>query len=741
MQRRKYSRMQVVQPAVLGSKLVREVPGQIRDFSAGGVLFVFDDSAPMLPLANQFVTLSFVTEHGGTLQIAGRVAHVDERMIGIQITDFPQAAMRALVAETEFGEFVVDGIQVHYSEAQRQKALQECAIAFGTVMQAVIDRFFRLYDDRLERDSEGMGAILQEQRMLRQLRPILTRERKRIEAIWQAGYEQRVSQAGLGEREQRKPVELALVEHDTFDDWLAVTQAVNRLEQVHAAIVARLELRYFRLMDHGLDLVNPYSPHAILWMLHDAIDRDLPSQSLKLLVYDLFAIALNERLEGLYESMLKTLAFVDPVRRKAPTGTAKNDASVSATSDRPVAEPVAVQPVSAPEQAQLSHIEDFLSGRTRSAGLEEEMDVPDWLAGMGVPENLRAALAVQDFGLTQYLWQFNWLNKNASDHSGLQKIESLAGLSLKSGVEMTGETMCDVLLLADESAPAPPVTQPVPCSTEQLQRLADSASERMAGLIPARLDAAVRERLLEQLGRSIENPVCHAAVLSRFFALEQLFDYLGSGEAAGSHLATLLLRLKRSVEFDCFRAPAGLFTRDSATLRLFQLLERMMLVADDEGHVLDDRLLNLLDLLVGTAIDSDGKDSHDCCNRLLENLLAVVAQWRKLRGATLTEVGSRLPASGQEDLGGISPVVLNAVAAVHRGDWLSLPVPGGRSYWQVLVAGSAGHPWLLTNVSTTRVVVFSHLRVCSQWELGQLLPEPRFREPLLRRWLEVLASA
>ncbi len=737
MQRRKYSRMQVVQPAVLGSKLVREVPGQIRDFSAGGVLFVFDDTAPMLPLANQFVTLSFVAEQGGTLQIAGRVAHVNERMLGIQITDFPQAAMRALVAETEFGEFVVDGIQVHYSEAQRQKALQDCSSAFGTVMQSVVQRFYELYDVRLERDSEGMGAILQEQRMMRQLRPILMHERRRIEAIWQAGYEQRVSQAGLGEREQRKPVELALVEYDTFDDWLAVTQAVNRLEQVHAAIVARLELRYFRLMDNGLELVNPYSPHAILWMLHDAIDRDLPSQALKLLVYDLFAIALNERLEGLYESMLKTLAFVDPVRRKA---VAKHNVSPPATPDRPVAEPV-VQPVSLPELRQLSHIEDFLSGRARNAGLEEEMDVPDWLAGMGVPENVRAALAVQDFGLTQYLWQFNWLNKNAPDHSGLQKIESLAGLSLKSGVEITGETMCDVLLLADESAPLPPATQPVPCSTEQLQLLADSANERMADLTPARLDAAARERLLEQLGRGIENPVCHAAVLSRFFALEKLFDYLGSGEAAGSHLATLLLRLKPSVEFDCFRAPAGLFMRDSATLRLFQLLERMMLVADDEGHVLDERLLRLLDLLVGTATESNGQASHDACNRLLENLLAVVAQWRKLRGATLTEVGSRLPESGQENLGSISPVVLNAVAAVHRGDWLSLPVPGGRSHWQVLVAGSPGRPWLLTNVSTTRVVVFSHLRVCSQWELGQLLPEPRFREPLLRRWLEVLASA
>ena len=745
LQRRKYSRMQVVQPAVLGSKLVRELPGQIRDFSAGGVLFVFDDSTPVLPLANQFVTLSFVAEQGGTHQIAGRVAHVNERMIGIQITDFPQAAMRALVTETEFGEFVTDGIQVHYSEAQRQTALQDCAVAFQVVMADVVDRFYQLYEQRLERDSEGASAIVQEQMMMRQLRPVLAHDRARISAIWQAGYEQRVQKAGLGEREQRKPVELALVEHDTFDDWLAVTQAVNRLEQVHAAQVARMELRYFRLIDHDVnDLINPYSPHAILWMLHDEIDSSLPSQALKLLVYDLFAIALSERLEKLYESMLKSLAFVDPVKRKppahastAPVAPASGpDWHAETASSTVAANP---QPISIPEQKQLSHIEDFLAGRTRSPGLEEEMDVPDWLASVGAPDSLQAALAVQDFGLTQYLWQFNWLNKNAGEKTDLQKIESLAGLSLKSGVEITSNTMCDVLLLADESAPMPPIQPHPPCAQEQLLRLAESAEERMVGITPARLDAQTRERLLGQLGRGIENPLCHAAVLARFFALEQLFDYLGTGEAAGSHLAGLLLRLKSSVEFDCFRAPAGLFSRDSSLLRLFQLLERMMLVADDEGHVLDDRLLKLLDLLVNTAIANYGQDPHDYCNRLLENLLAVVSHWRKLRAATLTEMGGRLAEPGHDNLSGFPPAVLSEVAGVHRGDWLSLPVPGGRSYWQVLVAGSPGHVWLLTNASTTRVVVFSHQRVCSQWELGQLLPEPRFREPLLRRWLEVLA--
>ncbi len=747
LQRRRFNRMQVTLPSVLTSRHSGTLDGEIRDFSAEGLLFVFTQVPGGDPLPNQFVTISFVTDNKTVWHISGRISRVFDRMLGIHVTDFPEAAFHALVMQTEMEEIENDAVESQYTEDQSRVALSDCAGRFHDVMLKVTDRFYVLYNTRMERDAEGAKAALQEQMLMRQVWPVLTQLRSRIEAIWLDGYEANVIQARLDDRRNRKPKELALVEADSFDDWLAVTQAINRLQQHHIAALTRLELRYFMLMRNAKQAaVNPYAPQSILWMLHDAIDSRLPIQQIKVLVYDLFANALDERLDELYQSLYQILGFVDPVRRAQVAGvvasavqaramlaaerTAHRLSSVAPVGDRSITE-------SKPESA--TFVSAHKLAKVASPPFEEEMDVAAWLHAIDAPSHVQAGLAVQDFGLTQFLWQYNWLSKNANEQSVSQQIDALASLPLKSGIAESRDVLVDVLLLQDEPVPGFGITAPV-CRREAFNRLHESAADRMANVLPEKVNTAVRETLLERIGSELDDSLCHSGILGRFLLLGQLFDRLMTSQQAGSHLASFLVRLKPWVEYDCFRDPAGLFTRQSPLLRFFQLLERMMLVADDEGHVLDQRLLHLLGSLVDVVIDGYLNKFPDGCNVLLEHLLGAVAGWRKIRAASLQQLANSLPATELEDLAGFPAAVLKDVALLVPGDWVSLPVPGGRSYWQVLLVGDNGRLWLMTNASTTHVLVFSHVRFCSQWELGQLQAEPRFREPLLQRWLESAIS-
>lgn len=703
-QRRRYNRLPVLQSAMLSSRQVGILAGEILNFSANGLLFNVKQSIDASVLQDQTVSVSFTIGNDEPYRLSGKVVRRFDRSLGIAVTDFVSAAYRALILQANAHTLMHDGL-VTYPREQREAALTECDAYFRAFIRQAIDGYHVNLNTRLSQGGNDAVAM-QEQWLLQSAYPQITRQRERIESAFLRDYKQQFASLDVAEHQREQP--LSLVAMDEFDDWLAVTQRVNRLQQAYNTNISQFELRYAVL--NGVPLQSrrsPYHPNAMLWVFHHVLAEQAYNPQLKIVLYEAFYLALNNDSAQFYRDLNGALSFVVTVQ-KAKRNHIKVPAQVGFEQQQ--SEQFGHSPTSEQPTVQ-TRSEAGDSVHTNLAHEQTVFALDDWLAGrQTTQEQLSStdkhlytviqpqAQAVPDFGINQLLWQFNWLISNSEICAEQSVIDMLANWP-----DMRQDAVPDqqdVLFTLYDF--------PMCCVPNNLLKVTQSTSLQ---------NVESAQQLSHQ--RDIGHPDSDMVGLLRRM------------------LPTVTECMARHIEADKVDADKSV---QPPLLRAFELFERFYAATDVQGNFYDHRLKRLLTTLTDRLMDESIADVPETAQEVvhvLENLLTPIAQSRKLRivrvltacqsNVSLDESTNALTIYGLADVASLALVMLSP------GDWLLVTAAGFCVPWQVATVGQGSQPWLVLNSSATSVAEYTPESFNTLWRAGSIRAYPEYAQPMLHR--------
>ncbi|HET9113702.1 MAG TPA: PilZ domain-containing protein, partial [Burkholderiales bacterium] len=178
-QKRQFNRLNVIQPAMLVSRVFGAIKGEIRDFSANGILFALSNSPMAVNLPDQPVAVSFKSA-SGQYRITGRIVRVFERSIGIAIDNFTDSAYQALVslAQPSFNPVTPD--PAPYGKINTTPADTGCMTLYCEFIDRVLGDFYGNLESRLVA-LELKETSTSQRWALRHAAPMLLARRKEIE--------------------------------------------------------------------------------------------------------------------------------------------------------------------------------------------------------------------------------------------------------------------------------------------------------------------------------------------------------------------------------------------------------------------------------------------------------------------------------------------------------------------------------------------------------------------------------
>ena len=763
-QRRRYNRLPVIQPATATSRRSGTLAGEIRNFSANGLLFSVTRPVDLEALRDESISIAFVTSDSGPFRISGRVARVFDRSLGIAVDDFPTDAYRALILQANAEPVLAQqGSGSEFGITQREETLQRCEQSFHRFMVQTIERFYVRINSRINAIPADAIAM-QEHWLLRNGYTQVSALRGKIEQCLVTDHLTEFET--LDATEQQQPQTLALVEMDTFDDWLAVSQLVNRLQQDYAVEISRFELRYAALTGIPLQARrNPYSANAMMWLFHRVLDRAGLHTQLKLVLYELFHLALAEGIEQFYVGINEILGFVETVRAASPVALSPADSAarqvaraealqsavtqmnLSAAPSVATAPPLAAAPAA---EAPASVVLPFLSLQSEAQPFEH------WLSGQRAqPHVVSSALAsdsaatgatapaIPDLGLNPLLWQFNWMVRNSEMVSGQSVLDMLAdwhGLQRTSEREQRDARIAVYEFPGEHAAAAIATMMPHAVQAGPLPPCLETALGEMRDLWLRRTSATPvqsLQSLLDEVPELVLDAACRERVRPLLMRFDAALGVAPTETLADSDMARLMAKMRSALMLRALRDASALSAMNDAFFRGYELLERFHAAADDNGQLFDNRLTRLLDMLVDrvdqAVAGSDAAHGQEVAN-VLENLLESIGNARKLRVSQVltSNAGAVVPTSVQHYPLLCDEAIL-AMDTLAPGDWIDVAGAGRLVPWQVVRVGHDAQSWLLVNRSVTLVReiaadVFERL-----WRETALRGIPEYAQPVLQR--------
>ncbi|ABA58689.1 diguanylate cyclase/phosphodiesterase [Nitrosococcus oceani ATCC 19707] len=329
--RRAFPRQPVQMDAYINSARLGRREVEIRDFCLGGLFLVPRDS--------QAAYIQFRGHTGETITVhlscptpAGhkdfslnvRMARVSEGGIGVAFSKPGPEVLQVLHYLTAQSRRVppkpTPALKrtVHPDERKGKqgdnaliKACQQQIIDFSPI---ILRDFFERLDEALFLCARDAENNLEQTFYLDAIEEIKG-HRPQVEEHWQKKILARLSALGttgnapLPPREDKtESSKLSMVDKDEFEDWLAIAEAVSKMEARYADPLFELEKRFSRLAGESLDKENnPVGPRAICRALQEAI-RDLEiSHYIKQRIYKVFKETAEDKLSLLYNNLNELL--------------------------------------------------------------------------------------------------------------------------------------------------------------------------------------------------------------------------------------------------------------------------------------------------------------------------------------------------------------------------------------------------------------------------------------------------
>lgn len=303
---------------------------EIRDYCQTGlnIAFVGDVQPPTLPKHTPLL-VEFTAGTGLGAQrfrILGRAAHQRPDGVGVFVGGMPGAALRALGAAAAAA--MAPGETAQADKLSAASALDLPADTIAHLLQVCHQRYFVFLADTLRDFFLHAGVRLREAsfevsfieqasyiQAAQELEPL----RARLENQFLRALRERLSALESGQETANKDAnatnELALVDENEFEDWLALSSVSDRIETVLAAQLNEFELRYGLLLSRPVTReTNPFRPRVICQEFGALLRETHFGPGLRAVLYKAFGQALERHLTLLLKELDTLLQPVQPPR-------------------------------------------------------------------------------------------------------------------------------------------------------------------------------------------------------------------------------------------------------------------------------------------------------------------------------------------------------------------------------------------------------------------------------------------
>jgi EAL domain-containing protein (putative c-di-GMP-specific phosphodiesterase class I) len=521
---RRDRRFQVSQAAIVTQPGHTEIACEIRDFCLGGLFLKFTNpEAAITSLARRadaeveivFTQASLSTTQ--TFRVPAQLKRLSPLGVGVAFVRQPVDALRALQKLRMAGHRQKLAAQPP-SHAHPQLREASTALLSETLLQ-VHDQMMRMLGDKLSTAAMHASGIAEHSGLLGAVH-----EFGKHAAAVQTRFVQQV----LDALRQVGPVQthatrdildggLALVDELDFEDWLATSSEVNKLEELFREQLADIEPRIGQLFGFACDHSNnPFGP-AVIGHAYRSVLQDVPVPArARQVAYAALRDVLTEQLAPLYAELLALL----PVSQAEAT-----QQSLAPPQSRHAVPPAAAPAATAPAQA--------------------EPPAPAAAAPQGALGRLTGSLL--DF----------FRGQPAAAPAGTAPSAAAAGNAMPGDAAQGAAAGGQPAMTGAPGAARSPV----------LQRLA------AAGALPA--------AVTHEMQRSVD-------------MFGALFDTMHAEKSVSEGMRPFFQQLETSLIKLAMSDPQFLVSPAHPAHKVLNTLDRISMVAGDDGKITDQRLLRLM---------------------------------------------------------------------------------------------------------------------------------------------------
>ena len=324
-EQRRDRRFQVSQPAIITQPGHTEIACEIRDFCFGGLFLRFTNpEAAIASLAKradaevEIVFSAASTSAAQTFTIPAQLKRLSPLGVGVSFVRQPVDALRALQKLRMAGHR--QKLAAVPASAAHTQLREAATTLLAETLQQVQDQMMRLIGDKLSAAAVQATGIAEHSGLLS-----AGHEFGRNAGDIQTRFIQQVMEALKSGQTTAKPAsasgELSLVDELDFEDWLATSSEANRLEEQFREQLAELEPRIGQLFGFACNHSNnPFGPSVIGHAYRAAIE-DVPVLArARQVTYTTLREILDDQLGPLYAELLALLPVADPVP-VSPQGT------------------------------------------------------------------------------------------------------------------------------------------------------------------------------------------------------------------------------------------------------------------------------------------------------------------------------------------------------------------------------------------------------------------------------------
>ena len=324
-EQRRDRRFQVSQPAIITQPGHTEIACEIRDFCFGGLFLRFTNpEAAIASLAKrvdaevEIVFSAASTSAAQTFTIPAQLKRLSPLGVGVSFVRQPVDALRALQKLRMAGHR--QKLAALPASAAHTQLREAATTLLAETLQQVQDQMMRLIGDKLSAAAVQATGIAEHSGLLS-----AGHEFGRHAGDIQTRFIQQVMEALKSGQATAKPAsasgELSLVDELDFEDWLATSSEANRLEEQFREQLAELEPRIGQLFGFACDHSNnPFGP-AVIGHAYRAAIEDVPVLArARQVTYTTLREILADQLGPLYAELLALLPVADPVP-VSPQGT------------------------------------------------------------------------------------------------------------------------------------------------------------------------------------------------------------------------------------------------------------------------------------------------------------------------------------------------------------------------------------------------------------------------------------
>lgn len=312
---RRDRRFQVSHQALIAQPGFSDLACEIRDFCLGGLFLKFANPQTALASLTQRtdadVEILFspaTSESRQTFRIPAKLRRLSPLGVGVAFVRPPTEALRALQKLRLAGQRQAVAAQPDAAGTPYLRA------ATGTLLSDTLhlvhDELMRLLGDRLEQAAANASSIAERQGLF-----------DAVQEFRRSGHEihtrfvQQVTDALSGTRSVQTQAtasaasgSLSLVDEDDFEDWLATSTEVNRLEEQFRAELFMIESRIGELFNFACDDSNNPAGPAVISHAYRIALQELPlAAPARQVAYTLLREVLSAQLELLYAELLALL--------------------------------------------------------------------------------------------------------------------------------------------------------------------------------------------------------------------------------------------------------------------------------------------------------------------------------------------------------------------------------------------------------------------------------------------------